>query len=88
MSDPKLESAMKFRELEQREANRRKEIAKELKASLIEQIEGLEVIYESKKSRLYFAPNSDPMKAHKNGFRLGARQALSDVINLIQGKEE
>lgn len=30
--------------------------------------------YEDKHSRLYFQPNTNPQKAHKNGFRLAIRE--------------
>ncbi len=30
--------------------------------------------YNSKKSRLYFSPNTNPQKAHRNGFNLAVRE--------------
>lgn len=40
--------------------------------------------YNSKKSRNYFQPNSDPAKAHKNGYRLAMREVkhmLDETLN-------
>ena len=37
--------------------------------------------YESKTSRLYFSANYNPLKAHKNGFRLGIREITEILTN-------
>lgn len=35
--------------------------------------------YNSKKSRSYFQPNSNPQKAHKNGYRLAIREVRATL---------
>jgi len=37
--------------------------------------------YYSKKSRMYFSPNTDPAKAHKNGFNLAIREIKKQTNN-------
>lgn len=45
--------------------------------SCINQINSLQIMlpkYDSKLSRKYFSPNTDPQKAHKDGFNLAIRE--------------
>lgn len=39
--------------------------------------------YNSKPSRAYFQPNSDPAKAHRNGYRLGVRDTIAKIKNAL-----
>lgn len=45
----------------------------------INELLSVEPKYNSKASRSYFQPNSDPAKAHKNGYKLGVRETLARI---------
>ena len=44
--------------------------------------------YNDKKSRLYFSPNTNPAKAHKNGFNLAIRETEKLLAQSQSTKQE